>query len=55
MVKNKQCFYYAYLHSKQAGGKKSKCVAAKGCLQGWAATLLLLCVGLFHSSILIFH
>jgi len=33
-------------------GKKSKCVAAKGRLQGWADTLLLLCVGIFHFSFL---
>jgi hypothetical protein len=26
---------------------KSKCVAAQGRLQGWAATLLLLCTGCF--------
>ncbi len=29
-------------------GKKSMCLAAKGRLQGWAAKLLLLWVGIFH-------
>ena len=45
MVKKKQCFCYIEPHSKQAGGKKSKCVVAMGRLQGWATTLLLLSEG----------
>jgi len=37
-----------YYNQGRCVDKKSKCVAAKGRLQGWAATLLLLCGGLFQ-------
>ena len=36
------------------GRKKSMCVAAKGRLQGRAATLLLLCGGIFHIFFFVF-